>query len=716
MNRYNFIRSIRRSSRLLAACIALLSLSRTLPAQSKRPMELEDMFRVKRVSDPQISPDGKWVAFVITEADKPNNRTNSDIWLIPSGGGEPRQITSSPKHDRHPRWSPDGKWIAFESNRNGAFQIYLQNVDGGEAKQLTSISTEASQAIWSHDGKNIAFVSAVFPEFSDKPYAESEPLNKKMQDERDASKVKARLSAKLLYRHWDSWVDDKRQHIFVVPAGGGDPRDVTPGDRDAVPTSSTISAGDDFDFSPDGQELAYTATPTPPHGEAWSTNHDVYEVNLGTMARKQITENPAGDGFPRYSPDVKYLAYLAQSRPGFEADRWQLMLLDRSTGKSQSLTANFDSDVEAFTWSADSKTIYFEAEEKANKPLWSVSVKGGEVKKIIDDAVNGDVCLPEGGKTMVFAHQSFTHPVEVYSSSLSGKGMKQLTHVNDALMSQLIFTPPEKVWFTGANGANVQMWIIKPPMFSGGNSGKQDAAAAGAKKYPLVFWVHGGPQGAFLNSWSYRWNPEVWAAQGYVLALPNPRGSTGFGQKFVDEISRDWGGKVYVDLMNGLDYMTRLSYIDTNRMASAGASFGGYMMNWFQGHTDRFKALVTHDGVYNFYNMYGSTEEVWFDEWEHGIPWETPDFDKFSPHKYAANFKTPNLVIHNELDFRVPLDEGLSLFTTLQRKGIPSKWLYFPDEGHWVLKPQNSELWHKTIFEWLRGYLNPDPPQKTGSQ
>ena len=710
MNRYGFAPFFR----LISVCILLLSLFSVLPAQAKRPMELGDLFRIKRVGDPQLSPDGKWVAFVITEVDKPNNRTNSDIWLIPSDGGEPRQFTASPKHDRHPRWSPDGKWIAFESNRKGAFQIYLQSIEGGEAKQLTSIATEASQAIWSHDGKNLAFVSAVFPEYSAKPFAESNALNKKKQDERDTSKVKARLLTKLLYRHWDSWVDNKRQHIFVVPAGGGDPRDITPGDRDAVPTSSTFSAGDDFDFSPDGQALAYTATPIPPHEEAWSTNHDVYEVNLATMQRRQITQNPAADGFPRYSPDGKYLAYRAQSRPGFEADRWQLMLLDRSTGKSQSLTSSFDSDVESFTWSADSKTLYLEAEEKANKPLWSVSVKGGDVKKLVDDAVNSDVSVSEGGKTMVFSHQSLTHPVEVFSSSASGKGMNQLTHVNDALISQLIFTQPEKIWFTGANGANVQMWIIKPPMFSDGNAGKQVITAAGATKYPLVFWVHGGPQGAFLNSWSYRWNSEVWAAQGYVLALPNPRGSTGFGQKFVDEISRDWGGKVYVDLMNGLDYMTRLPYIDTNRMASAGASFGGYMMNWFQGHTDRFKALVTHDGVYNFYNMYGSTEEVWFDEWEHGIPWETPDFDKFSPHKYAANFKTPNLVIHNELDFRVPLDEGISLFTTLQRKGIPSKWLYFPDEGHWVLKPQNSELWHKTIFEWLGGYLNPDRPQKTG--
>jgi dipeptidyl aminopeptidase/acylaminoacyl peptidase len=696
------------SNRLLRALLppalilAIVAFSPLLTSQVKRPMEIEDLFRLKRVSDPQLSPDGKMVAFVITEVDKPSNKSNSDIWLIPSGGGEPRRFTNSPKHDRHPRWSPDGKWIAFESNRSGSYQIYLQGIESGEAKQLTSISTEANQAIWSPDGKNIAFVSAVFPEFSGKPYSESNALNKSKQDGRDTGKVKARIMTKLLYRHWDSWVDDKRQHLFVVPVAGGDPRDVTPGDRDAVPTSSTFSAGDDFDFSPDGRLLAYTATPVPPHEESWSTNHDIYEVDLGTMDRKQITSNPAADGFPRYSPDGKYIAYRAQSRPGFEADRWQLNLYDRSAGSSRSLTSDFDDGVETMVWSHDGKTLYFEAEEKAMKPLWSVSLKGNDFKKIVDGAVNADMCVSSNGKMVVFIHQSLTHAAEVYTASPGGKTLKPLTHVNDALYSQIAYTEPENVWFTGANGAKVQMWIVKPPMFSpGGTAGK---------KYPMVFLVHGGPQGAWLNSWSYRWNPSLWAAQGYVVALPNPRGSTGFGQKFVDEISRDWGGKVYVDLMNGLEYMEQLPYVDTSRMAAAGASFGAYMMDWFEGHTDKFKTIVTHDGVYNFDNMYGATEETWFDEWEHGIPWETPDYDKFSPHKYAANFKTPALIIHSELDYRIPVTEGMSLFTALQRKGIPSKWLYFPDEGHWVLKPLNSELWHKTVFEWLYEYLKPEPP------
>jgi dipeptidyl aminopeptidase/acylaminoacyl peptidase len=686
------------SGLLIAGACALLT------AQAKRPMEVEDLFRLKRVSDPQISPDGKWVAYVVSVVDKPSNKSNTDIWIIPSGGGEARRLTDSPKHDRHPRWSPDGKQILFESNRGGSYQIYVQDANGTEAKQLTSISTEANQAVWSPDGKTIAFVSAVFPEFSEKPYQESNALNKAEQDRRDTSKVKARINTRLLYRHWDSWVDDKRQHLFVMPSSGGDPRDVTPGDNDAVPTSSTFSAGDDFDFSPDGTMLAYTTPPVPVREQAWSTNHEVREVNLGTLERKQITSNPAADGFPRYSPDGKYIAYRAQSRPGFEADKWQIMLYNRSTGAVRSLTAGFDDGIEAFIWSPDSKSIYFEAEEKATRPLWSVQLDGNKIRKVVDKGTNGDISVSADGKTLAFGCQSLRNPAEVYTVSTSGKNLKALTHVNDDLLSHIALNEPESVWFTGANGAKVQMWLIKPPFFSP------------AKKYPMVFLVHGGPQGAWLDSWSYRWNPELWASRGYVIAAPNPRGSTGFGQKFVDEISRDWGGKVYTDLMNGLAYMEQLPYVDTSRMGAAGASFGGYMMNWFEGHTDKFKTIVSHDGVYNFDNMYGSTEEVWFDEWEHGIPWETPGHDKDSPHLYAANFKTPALIIHSELDYRIPVTEGISLFTALQRKGIPSKWLYFPDEGHWVLKPLNSELWHKTVFDWLESYLKPESPMKSESQ
>ncbi len=693
-------RSFRSLAGFASLFLAALGFNAALTASAAgRPMTFDDLVAFHRISSPQVSPDGKWIAYVVADVNKAENRTDSDIWLLPVGGGEPRRLTSSPKHDRHPTWSPDGKWIAFESTRDGESQIWVIPSDGGEAHKLTTISTEAAQPVWSPEGKSIAFISAVFPEFSEKPFAESDKANKAKLDEREKSKVKAHVITQLLYRHWDSWVEGKRQHLFVAPiqngASAGEPRDLTPGDRDAVPTSTTFEAGDEFAFSPDGAELVYTATPTPAREEAWSTNHDLWAVNLKTGERRQLTKNLAADGFGRYSPDGKFIAYRAQSRAGFEADRWQLMLLDRASGQSHSLTEGFDSLVEDFAWTPDSKTLVFAAEDKGTKRVWTIPAAGGTPKPITTGGASGEAVITPDGRTVLFTKSELAAPAAVFRVSIEGGEATKLTHANDELLGRLDLGKPESVTVSGAGGSSVQMWIVKPPGF--------DAA----KKYPLVFWVHGGPQGAFMDSWSTRWNPELWAAQGYVIALPNPRGSTGFGQKFTDEISGDWSGKVYDDLMACLALLEKQPYIDTTRMAAAGASYGGFMMNWFQGHTDKFKTLVTHCGVYNFDTMYGTTEELWFDEWDHGIPWEHPEFNAGSPHRFAKQFKTPNLVIHNELDFRVPIAQGLDLFTALQRRNVPSKLLIFPDEGHWVLKPQNSELWHQTIFDWLKVYLKP---------
>ncbi len=688
-----------KTQRFTFVTIAFFVLSVTyLSAQTKRPMELADMFKIRRVSSPAVSPDGKWIVYTITTSSLEANKNTSDLWLIPALGGTSRQLATHPANDRDAAWSPDGKWIAFESTRSGSSQIWLVGPEGGEPKQFTHISTEASQAVWSPDGKWIAFVSEVFPENSDKPFSESDALNRKRVDDLANGKVKAKVFTGLLYRHWDSWVDGKRKHIFVQPVDGGDPKDLTPGDRDAVPTSSTFSAGIDYAFSPDSKEIAYTATPVPLHEQAWSTNHDIYTVSVAGGTPKQITANPAADGFPRYSADGKYIAYRAQVTPGFEADRWQLMLFDRASGETRRLTEKFDSGVEAETWSPDSKRLFFEAEDKGIVPIYTVSINGDDVKKMFDKNTNHDLKISRDGKSIIFTHTSAVRPAELYSIGVDGKNPTQITKENENLFAMLDIPIPESVWYTGDGGTKVQAWIFKPPSMVNG------------KKYPLVYLVHGGPQGAWLDAWSYRWNPALWAAQGYVIMAPNPRGSTGFGQRFTNEISGDWGGKVFVDLMNGVDYAEKLPYVDKDDKAAAGASFGGYMMNWFQAKAvGRFKTLVTHDGVYNFDSMYGTTEEVWFDEWDHGgTPWDKPEeYAKFSPNRYAKNFKTPNLIIHNELDFRVPLGEGMQLFTTLQRQGVPSKMLYFPDEGHWVLKPANSELWHKTVFEWLSQYLKP---------
>ena len=686
------------SSRSLLICVVALALgapASTL-AQAKRPITIADMGTMKRIASPALSPDGKWVAYTLTTADVQQNKNSSDLWISSVDGSVHRQLTTHAAADRNATWSPDGKWIAFESTRSGENQIWLISPTGGEPRQFTTLSTGASQAAWSPDGSLLAYISEVFPEFSDKPFAESDALNAKRLKELAEGKIKAKIFTRLLYRHWDSWVEGKRQHLFVQPLAGGDPRNLTPGDRDAVPTSSTFSAGTDFAFSPDGKEIAYTATPVPIQEEAWNTNHDIIIVPLAGGAPRQLTTNPAADGYPQYSPDGKYIAYRAQQVPGFEADRWQLMLYDRAAGTVKSLTPSFDASVGTPVWSPDSKRLFFDAEERARTPIFAVSVAGNDVRKVIDGRTNQDLNVAQDGSLLVFTRIGVTRPAELYRAGIDGKGIRPITGVNDAVFAQLNIPEPESITFAGADGARVQAWLHKPPQFEPG------------KKYPVVLMIHGGPQGAWGDSWSYRWNPPLWAAQGYVVLAPNPRGSTGFGQKFTEEISGDWGGKVFVDLMNGLDTVCTFAYVDSTRKAAAGASFGGYMVNWILGNAgSRFKALVTHDGVYNFESMYGATDEIWFDEWDHsGTPWDKPEeYRRFSPHAYARNFRTPTLVIQGALDFRIPYTEAMQLFTALQRQNVPSKFLFFPDENHWVLKPANSELWHRTVFEWLATYL-----------
>jgi dipeptidyl aminopeptidase/acylaminoacyl peptidase len=665
------------------------------PAQPQRGLAIGDFFAMKRIAEPALSPDGKWVAYNVTTADPVANKNTTALRMSPFEGGAERELTNNPSFNGNAAWSPDGKWIAFESSRSGTQQIWLLATEGGDPQQFTTLSTGASQAVWSPDGKSIAFVSEVFPEFSSLPFGESDLLNRKKVDERETGKVKARLITHLMYRHWNKWVEGKRSHIFVQPIGG-EPRDMTPGDRDAVPTSETFSGGIDFCFSPDGREIAYTATPLPSREEAWSTNHDIYTVPVHGGVPKQITTNPAADGFPRYSPDGKYIAYRAQRRSGFEADRWELMLYDCGSGGMRSLTPDFDSHVGPFVWAPDGRMLYFEAEEKGTVPVFRVSTTGNDVRKVFEGHSNHDIRISADGKFLVFTHVSAVRPAEIYRCATDGTGGKAVTGINDAVFAGLNIPPPVSITYDGEGGQKIQAWVYTPPGFSP------------LRKYPLVFMVHGGPQGAWLDGWSYRWNPPLWAAQGYVVMAPNPRGSTGFGQHFTDEISHDWGGKVFTDLIKGIDYAAALPYVDGNRMAAAGASFGGYMMNWFLGNAgSRFRAIISHDGSYNFVSNYGTTDELWFDEWERGgTPWQKPDeFTASSPHRFAKNFRTPTLVIHGALDFRVPESEGMQLFTALQRQGVPSEFLYFPDEGHWVLKPANSELWHATVFEWLARYL-----------
>ncbi|HEV2946483.1 MAG TPA: S9 family peptidase [Gemmataceae bacterium] len=700
-------------------------------AADKRPMTIDDLFRFERVADPQISPDGKMVAYVVTTADLPGNKTSSSIWLASSQDGKPRPLTNTTKKDSHPRWSPDGKQILFESNRSGEGQLWVIDVNGGEARQLTTISSEAGNGLWSPDGKWIAFVSAVYPEYSDKPFTESDALNKKRKEEIEKNPVKAKVFTKLFFRHWNEWVEDKRQHLFVVEvtdqAHGmpsvGLPRDVTPGDRDANPTSDTFATSDDFTFSPDSKYLLYTAPPE--KNEAWNTNYDICRVPVAGGAIECLTkDNPAADGAPAFSPDGKKLAYRAQKRPGFESDKWDLLVVDSDSGGAfqsspRNVTAALDQSVSAFVWGPNDVLEYI-ADNGGASGVFHLAA-GPEINGVANPGIKvgkmtgGPAARVGKGTSTVtslsasrdFHHWAYSvarisHPPRVYITHFNTEGDKQSIDVSGVIpandiLTELDLPQPESVTLPGAGGTPMQMWILKPPGFDP------------KKKWPLAFLVHGGPQGAWEDGWSYRWNPELWAAQGYVVALPNPRGSTGFGQRYVEEISGDWGGKCFDDLMAGLAYLEKQPYIDPERMAAAGASFGGYMMNWFQGHTNKFKTLITHCGVYNFDSMYALTDELWFDEWEHGgPPWVNREsYEKYSPHRFVKNFKTPMLIIHNDLDFRVPVAEGFQLFTTLQRLGIPSKMINFPDEGHWVLKPQNSAYWHKEVFAWLAKYVPP---------
>jgi dipeptidyl aminopeptidase/acylaminoacyl peptidase len=696
--------------RALAVAMVLLMNTSTFAAD-KRPMNLDDLFAFKRVSDPQISPDGMRVVYVLTTVDLPGNKSTSNLWLAATDGKTPpRQLTTTPKKDRHPRWSPDGQRILFESNRGGDFQLWVIDLSGGEARQLTHLSTGAGTGLWSPDGTLIAFVSTVYPEFSTLPFAESDKKNKEKAEALEKNPVKAKQFTKLFYRHWDEYVEDKRQHLFVCKADGSDCRDVTPGDRDANPTSSTFSVGDDYTFSPDGSFLLFTAVPKV--HQAWSTNYEICRVGIGNHSSdwESVTHNNAADGCPRFSPDGKRLVYRAQKKAGYEADKWDLMVADCKPDGSieqtpRNLTEQKDVSVGDYVWSS-SDGLLFTADLSAQTALFWVNAN--DPASLKQHALTGHLssltAKPGTPAKITYAMAQMNHPGEVYVDIVATGGMGRvqvlnLSKANDALLDQLDRPRPESV-HVEVEGGKMQMWILKPPGFDEG------------KKWPVAFLVHGGPQGAWEDGWSNRWNPSLWAAQGYVVVMPNPRGSTGFGQKFTDEISGDWGGKCFRDLMAGADYVEKLPYVDKERIGAAGASFGGYMMDWFAVSTGRFKTLISHCSVWNFESMWGTTDELWFDEWEHaGLPWEVPGkYREFSPHIKAANlgkFKTPMLLIQNDLDFRCPVGQGLELFTSLQRQGVPSKLINFPDEGHWVLKAANSKYWHEEVFAWLKKYVPP---------
>src|SRR5438105_8912981 len=718
---------------------------------TKHPFTFEDMMKLKRVDEPVPSPDGKWVAFSATDVDLEANTKISHLWIVPANGGPAeagKRLSETTNHEERPRFSPDGKRLIWTSKATDPTQIWMCDFDSGSGvlvgkpHEVTNISTGADGGIWSPDGKNIVFVSAVYPDCKD------DACNKQRDEEVKKSKVKAKVFSRLFYRHWNAFTEFKRGHLFVIPSdaiaetttveagvspapspesqptrlplqkNANTPRDLTPGDHDVPPFS--LGGQDMYAISPDAQEVAYTSNID--EVEATSTNNEIFVVPLAVesavpsgkspdalrtahaTAPKKISNSPGADTTPLYSPDGKYLAWRSQARAGFEADKWRLSVQNRQSGKTEDVTANIDSSVGSFDWSSDSSQIVFTAEEQGSHRLFWVtstaqpglrSIKGSNTWSA-DDLVcrNGRVWFSKASiRAPTEIGQLKSDKVDVVTGQARELGFVDVTHMNDALLSQIDMQPLESFTFKGANNDDVQGFMVKPPGFDHN------------KKYPLKFLIHGGPQGAWGNEWTYRWNAELFAATGnYVVVMINFHGSTGYGQNFTDSISGDWGGKPYVDLMKGLDYVEKTyPFIDKNREAALGASYGGYMANWLLGHTNRFKCIVSHDGMFNAESAYGTTEELWFPEWEFkGPPWKNRElYRKFSPHLFADKFKTPTLVVHGQNDYRLDVSEGFQLFTTLQRLKIPSKMLYFPDEGHWVLKPQNSRLWYKTVNDWV---------------
>lgn len=675
-------------------------------AYPQRSFSVNDLLKVKRVADPQAWRDGRkgGIAYTVGTVDLSANKVINQIYLAP-WGGQLRQLTNGSSSSSSPRWSPDGSRIAFVTGG----QIWTMKPDGSDKSQITRISTGAGQPVWSRDGSWIAFSSDVYPECT------TDECNKAEDEKADNSKVKAHVTERLLFKHWVEWRDRKRTHVFVVSSKGGTARDVTPGDFDSPPYGA--ATGVDYTFTPDGSGIVYLRNPD--KVEATSTNSDIYIQSLNGGEAKNITKSMKGyDVSPIYTPDGKYMLFRSQATPTFESDRWRIMRYNPQSGEIVEITRVFDQQVDEITVSPDSKTVYFTAGERGKAPIFSVPVEpdfrlkiATHVKRVVSNVFASNLSVlnfrpgsvldsePNSGTFLLYLNSSMSFPSRIEARGVTEEKPVSVELDPNPEMPAFKLQKAEDIDWTGAMGTKIHGFLLKPSNFDK------------MKKYPLIVLIHGGPQGAWGDNWGYRWNPQVFANAGYVVFMPNPRGSTGYGQKFVNEISGDWGGKAFVDITNGVAAVSKSPFIDKDRIGAAGASYGGYMIDWLLGHNNdprfKFKAFVSHAGVYNLESMATATEELWFVNWEFkGFPWDNPTlYDRWSPNKFAKNFSTPTLVTGGELDYRVPIDQDLQLYTTLQLKGVPSKLIIFPDEGHWILKPQNSEFWYTNVLDWFKKYL-----------
>ena len=675
--------------RHLTATILVLLLATIAAAQDKRQLTVEDLWKVKRVSGPALSPDGKWLAVTVSTFDMETNEGSSDIWLVAADGSETRRLTADPASDSSPAWSPDGKTIAFISGRDdGPSQIYLIRVDGGEAWKLTDIPTGASGHKWSADGKKIYFVSNVWQD------CEDDECNKQRLEEEKESKVKAHATESPLYRFWNHWLTEGRvPHLFVADAETGEHKDLFAGTDWFL---DVLGAGSgDYDVSPDGLEICFTFDSADNPG--LDDNDDLYLLSLESGDVRKVTDNPASDGGPLYSPDGKYIAY-GMSREKLAPDYRRIALYDRGSAETRVLTDSFEFSCGGVTWNATSDTLFFTAGVKARSPIFSIATGGGEVKTILEGHSNSSVQLSPDGQKVYFSRQSFSMPPTIFGANTDGTGEVQLSHFNDELLADIAWHSVEEHYFEGADGDDVQILLLKPAGF--------DPAA----KWPLVHMIHGGPHGAFGDSFHFRWNAQLFGAPGYVVACVNFHGSSGFRQNFFDSIAGAEGGKPYEDVMKGTDYLLGLGYIDEKRMAATGGSYGGYLVNWIATQNDRFACLVSHAGNFNHHGMFASDTPRYRERRWGGFPWDNQEStDRWSPNRFAANIETPMLIIHGDLDYRVVVTQGLECYNTLKIRGVPARLLHYPDEGHWIQKPQNSRLWYNEVHTWFERWIGHSP-------
>ncbi len=670
-------------------------------ADAAQPFTVQDLVRLERISEVAVSPDGRRVAYTLRTTDMDANKSRTSVWLLDAHkhNAAALRLTDIAANAGSASWSADGRYVYYLSNRSGSNQVWRSGsremdasraAPGDGAQQVTNLPLEVGSFRVSPQADRLLVSLEVFIDCPDLA------CTKRRLDAIAHAPGHGVLYDKLFVRHWDAWSDGRRSQLFGITldaasgVANGTPLNLSGGLDGDVP-GKPFGGREDYAFSPNGQQVAFSMRAVTT-GEPWSTNFDIYEVAAtGGVAQNLTADNPARDAQPAYSPDGSRLAYLATERPGFEADRFHLVLLNLKTGFKRHLTQAWDRSISSFAWSPDGKTLFATTDHLGQHPLWAVDATTGRAAAITGDGkVEG---FDVGPRRVLYTLSSLANPADLYAVGFAGGKPDALTHLNQATLAHRRLSPYEQFNFPGWNDDNVFGYVVKPVDF------KRD------KKFPVAFVVHGGPESSLANLWHWRWNAQTLAGAGYAVVMIDFHGSTGYGQAFTDSIRGDWGGKPLEDLQRGLAAaLKQYPWLDGDRMCALGGSYGGYMMNWIAGQwPDRFKCLVTHDGSMDNRSMYYSTEELWFPEWENGGPEyaNAAAYAKHNPVDYVDRWKTPTLVIHGQLDYRVPYAQGLSVFTALQRRGIPSELLYFPDENHWVLKPANSIQWYETTIDWM---------------